>query len=121
MYGSVNKLGTYHKLAKAYLSPIMEEYLAHNDEPGMFRMVNAVTAVAREVRNPALKWNLECMAGEMAMLRNMPMIEPKPYRAELPNEKEQRTGHQSNRCPLIGINRGCRENPAGRTYTLSGG
>ncbi|MBT3467685.1 MAG: hypothetical protein HOL08_11045 [Opitutae bacterium] len=87
LYGSVNKLGTYHKLAKAYLSPIMEEYLAHNDEPGMFRMVNAVTAVAREVRNPALKWNLECMAGEMAMLRNMPMIEPKPYRADLPNEK----------------------------------
>lgn len=53
--------------AKEYHAKIMKEYLAQ-DEPVLFHLINAVTAVARDLRDPEKKWKLECFAGDLAWL-----------------------------------------------------
>ena len=53
-------------LYKVWHEKIMREYL-QRDDPTMFRLINAVTAVARDLHDPQQKWKLECFAGELAM------------------------------------------------------
>ena len=50
---------------KQFHEQIMREYLNH-DEPSLFRLVNAVTAVARDLHDAEQKWKLEAFAGNLA-------------------------------------------------------
>jgi hypothetical protein len=60
---------------KQYLEQIMREYLAQ-DEPVLFNLINAVTAVARDLHDAEKKWKLESLAGDLAWLQAMPRVMP---------------------------------------------
>lgn len=71
---------------KRHFEEIMREYLNH-DEPTLFRLVNAVTAVARDLHDPDQKWKLECFGGELALNPpSLPVLEGGSEKA-LPTEK----------------------------------
>ena len=58
---------------KQFHAQIMREYLNH-DDPILFRLVNAVTAVARDLHDAEQKWKLECFGGELAWLMTPPSL-----------------------------------------------
>tara|TARA_Y100001934_G_C12362797_1_gene781692 strand:- start:2471 stop:3208 length:738 start_codon:yes stop_codon:yes gene_type:complete len=72
--------------AKKWHKKIMREYLNH-DDPTLFRLVNAVTAVARDLHDPHRKWKLECFAGELAVTLSFSPIFKAASQKALPKER----------------------------------
>ena len=77
--------------AKEYHAKIMKEYLAQ-DEPVLFNLINAVTAVARDLHDAEKKWKLECVAGDLAWLLSKQLNAPMAHAKASPVSSAGRLG-----------------------------
>jgi hypothetical protein len=66
------------------LAEIMSRAMADGRGSTRFAWMNAVTSVARDTRDPDLRWRLEALGGGVPAMRLVPPARPKPRAATAP-------------------------------------